>query len=126
MASNPSNTSNTPSLVLIINRDATKECYDKIAISRTTDSFTITFVEKITNGKHAAKEVLDKQDRHDVLDYIEDVLDLLNMDNDANPHVSSDVLIPTHPIVSLNHKNYEARALMLRLVRSWCLRSSRS
>ena len=117
MSSNSSNP-----VVLYINYDAKKTKFDRVAIySRTDGKFTVyykTECTKETCGETTPK-VLIMESHHDVLDYVEDMMDLMMNDIDTNPAASIDVMIPCMPVVAVHPKNSAVKPILLRSIRSW-------
>ncbi len=110
------------SVVLYVNRDAKKSMFDFIAIQKRDDGkFTINYKGDCTNenvdGMKSTVRIMDH--RHDLLDYVEDMMDLLLSDVDTPSFASMDVSIACLPLVSLDPKNAGTKHLLLRSIRSW-------
>ena len=122
-----SSTVSVPHVTLCINKDDSKVEYDRIAIYCKGDTFTTYYKADVTNDTVSDKTpvVIPQATHHDVLDYLEDVFDLLMNDKDTPACPCVDVLIPGYPVVGLHPKNPVAKEMVIRLVRSWCLRSQR-
>lgn len=111
-------------IYLYVNHSAEKTEFDRIAIyKRADDKFTVYFKPDCTRNtvKNKTPTVRVMEDRHDLLDYIEDMMDLLINDVDTPTFTSIDVAIPCMPIVALHPKNPTAKSILLRSIRSWVL-----
>jgi hypothetical protein len=109
-------------VTLFVNHAADKIKYDRIALYKRSDcKYTVYFKPDCTKETQDATTpiVLVKDDHHDLLDYVEDVLDLMMNDNDRDSFGSIDVMIPGMPIVALHPKNLATKPLLLRAIRSW-------
>lgn len=108
-------------IVLFVNHVADKTKFDRIAIHKNDGKFTISYIGETTMKTLIEKTpvILDKDSHHDVLDYVEDVLDLMMNDIDVNPYASIDVCIPCIPIVALHPKNSAVKNILMRAIRTW-------
>ncbi len=125
--SSTSSTVSVPHVTLCINKDDTKVDFDRIAIYCKGDSFTTYYKADVTIDTVSNKTpiVIPQGSHHDVLDYLEDIFDLLMNDKDTPSCPCVDVLIPGVPVVGLHPKNPAAKELVIRLVRNWCKYSQR-
>ena len=111
-----------------LNRAQDKIRFDKIVIRKSPtcayseDKFSVTYIDNVTNDTmNTAKSCkFSLADSHAVLDYMEEILDLIIQDNDATQFHSMDVMIEGYPIVAL--KAGDDDSLLLRVLRSWCKR----
>ncbi len=115
------------SVLLYLNRAQDKIRFDRIQIQSVCNSeasFKVTYLADVTTEtiKTTNPCTLTFDNRHDLLDYIEDVLDLLIQDKDSTPFMSIDVMIPAHPTVAL--KAGKDDSLLLSVLRSWCRRQA--
>ena len=109
-------------VVLFVNHNAEKTVFDRIGIYLRNDGkFTVYFKADCTISTQTEKTptVLVHESHHDLLDYLEDMLDLMMNDCDTPSCPSIDVMIPHMPVVALNPKNYETKSILLRAMRSW-------
>jgi hypothetical protein len=105
-----------------MNKNKEKTVFDRITIQKNyCDSFTILYKTDVTNDTCANKVPLriDMEDRHDLLDYLEDVMDLLYFDIDRDACPVADIVVPGYPIVALSTRNSYTKNLIIRIVRSW-------
>jgi hypothetical protein len=112
----------TSSFVLILNKDASKAVFDRIAIYKEDgDTYTVYYKPDVTDDTHKEKipHVIPLDSRDKVLDYIENVLDLLHADIDNNPHHSIDVMVPGFPIVAMSSTVLSNKDLLDRLAYFW-------
>ncbi len=122
-SSNSSNNSNSSNrVILFLNHNETKTSFDRVAIYRRDDGmFTVYFKPDCTVDTVNDKKpiVLVQETHHDLLDYIEDMLDLFMLDIDTTPYPSIDVMIAGMPVVAVNPKNPAIRPVLVRAIRSW-------
>lgn len=110
---------------LYLNRSVDKVTFDFIKIRNAdtnadTNCYTLEYRPEVTKSKIASAraDVLNFKAHHDLLDYLEDMLDLVLSDSDTHPYVSIDVMIPGFPIVCLK-PDIHTRELIIRSVRTW-------
>jgi hypothetical protein len=118
---------------IYLNKNVAKTSFDRILIRSNkncdhadpndTNAFTAFFKGDVTNDTVRTKvpDEVSLADSHDVLDYVEDIMDLLMADADNPPYACADVMIPGYPVVALKPNN-ESKALLIRVLRSWCKR----
>ncbi len=112
--------------VFFLNRNVQKTNYDKIILrkhrSEDETQFNVQYMCNVTNDTLAATKStnLTLNDSHEVLDYMEDILDLLIQDKDSEPFMGIDVMIPGYPIVGL--KAGVDDKVLIRVLRNWCKR----
>jgi hypothetical protein len=109
-------------IILILNKNASKDVFDRIAIyKKSNDTYTVYYKSDVTNDTYTEKTpqviVLDSRDR--VLDYIANFVDLLHADIDTTPHHSIDVMVPGFPVVALSTTVRSNKDLLDRLVYFW-------
>ena len=111
------------SATFYLNRAQDKIQFDRIVIRKNQDTFTVTYLSDVTKDTIATANpsTLILDDHHDVLDYMEDILDLLIQDKDNTPFRSIDVMVAGYPVVALNARMDDS--LILRVLRSWCKRA---
>jgi hypothetical protein len=109
------------SITFFLNRDSTKSSFDFIKIYKEEDSFRAIYKDSVTLQTYKAADsfAFEMADYHDVLDYLEDVMDLLDADMDVTPFYSIDLFVPGYPIVSLPFYNKD---VLLSTVRTWAKR----
>ncbi len=112
----------TMSATFYLNRAQDKIQFDRIVIRKSQDKFTANYFSDMTKNtlNTVAPFTLSFDNHHDVLDYMEDILDLLIHDWDNTPFHSMDVMIAGYPIVALKPDMDDS--LILRVMRSWCKR----
>lgn len=106
-----------------LNKDSAKTFYDLIKIHKQEDgSFNVSYQTNVSDKTEKTKqaEVVSIEDSHSLLDYIEDVIDLIQADKDMQPYISIDVSIPAFPIISLLVKDSDYKGLIFRVLRTWC------
>ncbi len=118
-----SNTSNTSTpIYLYVNHSLEKTKFDRIVIYKRNDGkFTVYYKSDCTKEtvKNKTSTVRVMEDHHDLLDYVEDMMDLLMNDVDTPGFANIDVAIPCMPVVALHPKNYAVKSVLLRSIRSW-------
>jgi hypothetical protein len=116
----------TMSATFYLNRAQDKIRFDKIVIRKSIDGedkFSVTYISDVTKDTlaDAASYKFSIADSHALLDYMEEILDLLIQDKDTPPFCSMDVMLPGYPVVAL--KAGADDSLLLRVLRSWSKRA---
>lgn len=104
--------------VLFINYDEAKTTYDKIKIQRNNDEFTAVY----SSANTTMKTTVDLRTEKDLLEYVEDMMDLMYNDRDKDSPVAIDVIIPGLPITCLRTTEFSNKELLLRVVRNYVRR----
>jgi hypothetical protein len=110
------------SAFLYLNNNSEKTMFDCIEIKKTKCEYVITFKSGIKSGTKLGNSltIMHFTDSHKVLDYIEDVIELLQYDKDANSYATIDISVPGFPIVALSKDDNNTMSLVLRVIRNWC------
>ncbi len=122
--------SSSNTLYLYINHNVEKTKFDRIAISKQADEqYTVHYKGDCTTETVGDVKVMVRvmENHHDLLDYVEDMMDLLLHDIDTSTVFTSiDVIIPCVPVVAVNPKCDAIKQILLRNIRSWTKSSSKN
>ncbi len=106
---------------LFLNKNNDKIVFDRIAVYKKEDCFIAYYKSDVTKETYENKTpvVIRLETHHDLLDYLEDIMDLMYFDIDQPSHSSIDLAMPAYPVVALNPKLTSTKNLLFRAVRSW-------
>lgn len=115
-------------ITLYLNKNTDKTVFDHIVIYKKDsedNGFTVYYKPDVTREtkKYTTPIIVCMKTHHDVLDYLEDVMDMLYYDADSTPYTSIDLLIPAYPVVGLKPNMTCIKDLVLRVVRGWAKRA---
>ncbi len=109
---------------LFLNKNVDKTDFDRIAVYKKDNGFTAYYKANVTMETYEDKTpvVIRLETHHDLLEYLEDMMDLLYFDVDTNPCPSVDLGIAEYPIVALHPRVTSTKDLIIRVVRAWAKR----
>ncbi len=96
-------------IAFFLNKNSSKTLFDSIKIAENADttytSYAYSDCTHTTQNTYTNKMKLNT--RQDMVEYVRCVMELLKKDEDANPYVSVDVMIPGFPNVCMSVKNLD-------------------
>ena len=106
------------SACLFINRNIQKTSYDRITIRKDSGSIHVTYIDDYSPER---KGILTTYSITDFYQYVNNMLDILQVDRDIEAFVNMDVMIPGYPVVCMNFRDNNARNLLLSSLYCWIL-----
>jgi hypothetical protein len=106
------------STYLYLNRNLQKTSCDRITVRKNGPQVSVCYMDGSDDNKkgtHTTYSIMD------FYQYMNNLLDFLQVDTDAAAFQSLDVLIPGYPVVCLDFRDNRARELLLRTLYSWLL-----
>jgi hypothetical protein len=111
-------TKTTMSAHFFLNRNAEKTSHDRMYVDKKDGNVQVYYIDYYEPAKKGIRTTYSVIDFYQ---YMNNLLDFLQLDADNEPYDSMDVMIPGYPVVCMDFRDNQVRELLLRTLYCWLL-----